>query len=247
MSSEEASITNTQNATPAMNSDGIKIKAHKLLILKALHSSRSQLSLSIEGIPGAFASIILVIDDQSNWIELDELADSAAHSALLEQKSYRASSWIKGINVDFSAKITGYAQNKKLIRYRSTIPSIIYQTQHRDSYRTSVSIMSSPEVHLILADNQVIKGQLSDISSTGALLTVAIGSGIGPGDKITQCIFKTLDNQVVIVEAEVKRQFESEHSSRTKLGCRFTNLDISTMQEIQRYTAAVERQNARRR
>ena len=244
---EESETANTNHALPKMHGDGIKIKAHKLLILKALLKSRNQLSVSIEGMQGVFASIILAIDAKNDWLELDELVDNTANSALLEKKNYRASGWLKGINVDFSANIISHEQNKNLIRYRSTIPDTIYQTQHRASYRTPVSMMSSPEVHLILSDNQVIKGQLSDISSIGALVSVPTGSPIGPGDKIEQCIFRTLDNKMIIVEAEVKRQIDAEHSSRTKLGCRFTNLDASTTQEIQRYTAAVERLNARHR
>lgn len=244
---EESEPANTDHELPEMHGDGIKIRAHKLLILKALLKTRSQLSVSIEGVEGVFASIILAIDAKNEWIELDELVDSAAHSALLEKKNYRASGWLKGINIDFSARIISHETNKDLIRYRSTIPGTIYQTQHRSSYRTSVSIMSSPEVHLILSDNQVIEGQLSDISSTGALISVPADSPIGPGDKIEQCIFKTLDNKIIIVEADVKRQIDTEHSSRTRLGCRFTNLDLSTTQEIQRYSAAVERLNARRR
>ena len=107
--------------------------------------------------------------------------------------------------------------------------------------------MSTPEVHLILKDNQVVKAQISDISSYGALLSVPVGSPLGPGDKIAQCIFKTLDNKMIIVEADVRRQIDTENSSRTKLGCRFTHLDLATTQEIQRYAAAIERQNARRR
>lgn len=79
------------------------------------------------------------------------------------------------------------------------------------------------------------------------MLTVPAGSPLGAGDKIAQCIFKTLDNKLIIVEAEVKRQLEAEHSSRTRLGCRFTNVDLLTTQEIQRYAAAIERLNARRR
>ena len=244
---EESETANINHSLPKMHGDGIKIKAHKLSILKALLESRSQLSISIEGIHGVFASIILAVDAKNNWIELDELADSAAHAALLEKRNYRASGWLKGINVDFSASIISHEQNNKLIRYRSTLPDIIYQTQHRASYRTSVSMMSSPEVHLILSDNQIIEGQLSDISSTGALINVPTDSPIGPGDKIEQCIFKTLDDKVIIVEADVKRQIDTEHSSRSRLGCRFTNLDLSTTQEIQRYSAAVERLNARRR
>ncbi|RLA41969.1 MAG: hypothetical protein DRQ64_00895 [Gammaproteobacteria bacterium] len=242
---EESETVNTD--LPKMHGDGIKIRGHKLLILKSLLESRSQLRVSIEGVQGVFASIILAIDTKNNWIELDELADSVAHSALLEKKNYRASGWLKGINVDFSASIVSHEQNNELIRYRSTIPETIYQTQHRASYRTSVSMMSSPEVHLILSDNQVIEGELSDISSTGALISVPAGSPIGPGDKIEQCIFKTLDDKTIIVEADVKRQIDTEHSSRSKLGCRFTNLDLSVTQEIQRYSAAVERLNARHR
>lgn len=244
---EESETANTDHNLPKRHEDGIKIRGHKLLILKELLESRSQLSVSIEGVQGEFASIILAIDAKNDWVELDELADSAAHSALLEKKNYRASGWLRGINVDFSANIISHEQNKKLIRYRSTIPDTIYQTQHRTSYRTSVSMMSSPEVHLILSDNQVIEGQLSDISSTGALISVPTGSPIGPGDKIEQCIFKTLDDKIIIVEADVKRQIDTEHSSRRRLGCRFNNLDSSTTQEIQRYSAAVERLNARRR
>lgn len=242
---EESETTNTD--LPKMHGDGIKIRTHKLLILKSLLENRNQLSISIEGVQGVFASIILAIDAKNNWIELDELVDSAAQSVLLEKKNYRASGWLKGINIDFSASIVSHEKNNELIRYRSTLPETIYQTQHRASYRTSLSMMSSPEVHLILSDNQVIEGQLSDISSTGALISVPTDSPIGPGDKIEQCIFKTLDDTVIIVEANVERQIDREHSSRSRLGCRFTNLDLSTTQEIQRYSAAVERLNARRR
>jgi len=93
----------------------------------------------------------------------------------------------------------------------------------------------------------VVNAEISDISTSGALLTVPAGSPLGVGDKIAQCIFKTLGNKLIIVEAEVKRELETEHSSRTRLGCRFTNVDLQTTQEIQRYAAAVERLNARRR
>mgnify|MGYP003384928847 CR=1 FL=1 len=244
---EESAAANTDQLTPKMHGDGIKIKAHKLSILKALLKSRSQLSLSTKGVQNGFASIILNIDTKNEWIELDELVDSTAHSALLEKKHYRASGWLKGINIDFSARIISHQQHRGLVRYRSTIPDTIYQTQHRASYRTSVGMMSAPEVHLILSDSQVVKGQLSDISSTGALISVPTDSPIGPGDKIEQCIFKTLNDAMTIVEAEVKRKVDTEYSSRSKLGCRFINLDLSTVEEIQRYSAALERLNARRR
>jgi c-di-GMP-binding flagellar brake protein YcgR len=244
---EDSDATNSLHALPSMHEDGIKIKAHKLSILKALLNDRSQLSVSIQGIPSVFATIILAIDTKNEWLELDELVDNTAHAALLEKNSYRVSGRLKGINVDFSARITSHEKNGGLIRYRSTLPDIIYQTQRRASYRAAVGMMSSPEVHLILSDNQVIKGQLSDISSTGALISVPNDSPIGPGDRIEQCIFKTLDEAMTIVEAEVKRQIEADYGSRRKLGCRFLNLDLSTTQDIQRYSAAVERLNARRR
>ena len=247
MPKEKAATENTNSAHPIKYDDGIKIKAHKLLILKALQENRCQLSLSIEGIDGDFVSIILATDTQNDWLELDELATSEGHTALLQQKNYRASGWLKGINIDFTASLIGQQQNAGLTRYRSSLPDTIYQHQHRASYRTPVSIMSSPEVHLILSDNQAVKAEISDISTSGALLTVPVGSPLGVGDKITQCIFKTLSNKLIIVEAEVKRELKTEHSSRTRLGCRFTNVDLQTTQEIQRYAAAVERLNARRR
>lgn len=247
MPREEAASENANSAHPIKHDDGIKIKAHKLLILKALQENRCQLSLSIEGIDGDFVSIILATDSKDNWIELDELAAIEGHTALLEHRNYRASGWLKGINIDFMASIISQQQNAGLTRYRSSLPDTIYQHQRRASYRTPVSMMSSPEVHLILSDNQVVKAEISDISTSGALLTVPVGSPIGAGDKITQCIFKTLGNKLVIVEAEIKRELETEHSSRTRLGCRFTNVDLQTTQEIQRYAAAVERLNARRR
>lgn len=247
MSREETARENTHSAHPVKHDDGIKIKAHKLLILKAMQENRCQLSLSIEGIDGAFATIILAIDTKNNWLELDELAASEGHTALLEHKNYRASGWLKGINIDFTASIIGQQQSAGLTRYRSSLPDTIYQHQRRASYRTPVSMMSSPEVHLILSDNQVINAEISDISTSGALLTVPAGSPLGVGDKITQCIFKTLRNKLIIVEAEVKREFETKQSSRTRLGCRFINIDLQTTQEIQRYAAAVERLNARRR
>jgi len=244
---EEVATENANSTHPIKHGDGIKIKAHKLLILKALQENRCQLSLSIEGIDGAFVSIILATDTKNNWLELDELAASEGHTALLEHKNYRASGWLKGVNIDFTARIIGQQQNAGLTRYHSSLPDTIYQHQRRTGYRTPVSMMSSPEVHLILSDNQVVKAEISDISTSGALLTVPAGSPLGVGDKIAQCIFKTLGNKLIIVEAEVKRQLETEHSSRTRLGCRFTNVDLQTTQEIQRYAAAVERLNARRR
>ncbi len=192
-------------------------------------------------------SIILATDTTNNWLELDELAASEGHTALLEHKNYRASGWLNGINIEFMANIIGQQQSAGLIRYRSSLPDIIYQHQRRANYRTPVSMMSSPEVHLILSDNQVINAQISDISTSGALLTVPADCPLGAGDKITQCIFKTLRNKLIIVEAEVKREFENKQSSRRRLGCRFTNVDLKTTQEIQRYAAAVERLNARRR
>jgi len=247
MPTEEPVTENANRTRSRKQADGIKIKAHKLFILKALQESRSQLSLSIEGIDGTFVSIILAIDADNNWLDLDELADSEAHTALLGNKNYRASGWLKGVNIDFTASIIGHQQNAGLTRYRSSLPDTIYQHQRRAGYRAPVSMMSSPEVHLILRDNQVVNAEISDISTSGALLTVPVGSPLGTGDKIAQCIFKTLDDKMIIVEAEVKRQIETEHSSRTRLGCRFTNIDLSTTQELQRYTAAVERLNARRR
>ncbi len=238
---------NTEHAHPTLRGDGIKIRAHKRLILKALQESRCQLNLSIAGSNEEFVSIILAIDSTDDWIELDELADSTGHAALLEKKHYRVSGWLKGINVDFEAAIIGHHKTKGLVRYRSTLPGTIYQSQRRSSYRAPVSIMSSPEVHLILSDNQVVTGQISDISASGALLTIPGDSKLNPGDKIAQCIFKTLDDKTIIAEAEVRRQIDTEHSSRSKIGCHFVNLDPPTTQAILNYTAAVERLNARRR
>ena len=247
MSLEEAKTENPDHTSPPTHGDGVKIRAHQLLILKALQENRCQLSLTIEGEPGVYASILLGIDAKNEGFDLDELADSAAHTALLEKKNYWASSWLKGVNINFSARIISHQQSAGLTRYRSLLPNTIYQHQRRAGYRTPVSMMSSPNVHLILNDNQVIKGQISDISTSGALLTVPLGSPLGPGDKIAQCIFKTPNDTLIIVEAEVKRQIKMAHGSRTKLGCRFIHLDLPTTQNIQRYTAAVERINARRR
>lgn len=247
MPREDAATENADRSHPEKRGEGVKITAHKLLILKALQENRCPLSLSIADTDGAFASIILAIDSKNGYFELDELAASEAHTALLESKSYRASGWLKGVNIDFTASIVGHHKNAGLTRYHSSLPATIYQKQRRSGYRTPVSMMSSPEVHLILDDNQVVKAEISDISTSGALLNVPSGSPLGPGDNIAQCIFKTLDNKMIIVEAQVKRQFEAENSSRTRLGCRFTNVDSATTQEIQRYAAAVERDNARRR
>lgn len=247
MPRDDAATEDAGQTHPDKRGEGVKIKAHKLLILKALQENRCPLNLSITDTDGAFVSIILAIDSKNGWLELDELADSEAHTALLESKSYRASGWLKGVNIDFTASIVGHHQNAGLTRYHSSLPATIYQKQRRSGYRTPVSMMSSPEVHLILSDNQIVKAEISDISTSGALLNVPTGSPLSPGDKIEQCIFKTLDNTMIIVEAQVKRQFEAEHSSRTRLGCRFINVDSATTQDIQRYAAAVERGNARRR
>ena len=247
MPREDAVTENAEHRHTRKNQDGIKIKAHKLLILNDLQESRCQLSLSIEGMDGTFVSIILAIDAENNWLDLDELVDSEAHTALLGNKKYRVSGWLKGVNINFTASIISHQENAGLTRYRSSLPDTIYQRQRRTGYRTPVSIMSSPEVHLILADNQVVKAEISDISTSGALLRVPVGSPLGAGDKIAQCIFKALDGSMIIVEAEIKRQVETENSSRSRLGCRFINVDLATAQEIQRYAAAVERQNARRR
>ena len=239
--------TITDHLDTARHEDAIKIKAHILLILRTLQQKRCQLSLSIKGNSEAFISIILDIDAENNWLELDEVADTQVHTALLETKIYLASAWQKGVNLRFAATITSHRESNGLIRYRSALPDTIYQSQLRAGYRTPISMMFEPEAHLILSDNQVIKGQISDISMNGALVIVPTDSPINAGDHIAQCIFKTFDNQMIIVEAEVLRSVDTEHNSRTKLGCRFINLDQSTKQDIQRYNAAIERFNARRR
>ncbi len=232
---------------PIKRDDGIKIKAHKLLILRTLQENRCHLNLAIEGINGAFMSIILATDATNSWLELDELAASEGHTALLEHKSYRASAWLKGINTEFMARIIAQRENEGLIRYRSSLPDAIYQHQRRASYRTPVSMMSSPEVRLVLSGNRVIKAKISDISTSGALLSAPANSQLEVGDKVTQCIFKALGNKLIIIEADIKREFDLKHSSRKRLGCRFTNVNLQTTQEIQRYVASVERLNARRR
>ena len=247
MPQEKPSSENNSPLGPDPSEDSVKIKAHKLLILRTLQENRCPLSLAIAGFKGTFVSIVLAVDAKNEWFELDELADPDAHLALLEKRNYQANGWLKGLNTDFTANIIGHRKHEGLIRYRSSLPRTIYQNQRRASYRTPVSMMSAPNVHLILHDNQVIKGQISNISANGALLSVPAGSPIAPGDRIAQCIFKTRNNKMIIVEAEVKRQIDAESSSRTRLGCRFTNVDLSTAQEIQRYTAAIERLNARRR
>lgn len=227
--------------------DVTKIKAHKLLIIRALQRQRSQLSISLAGSSDVSASIILEVDTAGDWFELDELPDEIAHATLLETKRYDASGRLNGVNIRFTTEITAHRKEAGLIRYRSRLPETLYQSQKRADHRTHVSIMSAPKAHLILSNNQLIEGEISNISINGALISVPTDSHIASGDNIAQCMFKTLDKKMIIVEAKVRRVVNPDNSSRSKLGCEFINLDLMTTQEIQRYAASIERLNARRR
>jgi len=243
-------MTSTETTSPA---DGRTDDEHYLV------RSRAEI-LSVLGVMAAHKVPIHVqIADRTGPIEVRLISVKPHYEELLfdatgvsnlffvkGQDHLTATATYDYIHVRFTAEHVEAATHHSQVAFRACIPKTMTRTQRRDSARFPVPSLNPPVIRLRrTSSGQELRMRMMDISCGGVSLVLEDrGTGIAVGTRLGGCTLElprigavSTDLDVVYVEKM------GNPDGWFRLGCRFSNLSMTSLDRVRDYVAVLERKH----
>lgn len=197
----------------------------------------------------ACRTAIVQIDAESDLLHFDELMPIDANRWLLPDHPIRLHGWLDGVRISFTADIIDTRLIDEKGHYFSTrFPEKLRYPQRREQYRIRIQPAAVPVSASITYggdERLTIDSDIVDLSVGGVGLILEDEPDIAISDEIS-CLLRMPDTSLKL-RLEVCSRAVLEKPTRTRIGTRFVDISASTHATVQRFIAAVQREQLRRR
>lgn len=216
-------------------------------IISNIHKSRNLLNVSLPDDRHQYNSIILDIDTDKNTITLDELNPKDGHERFLTKKTAIISTTINGVDIRFQINLHNVASSDDIAYYIVGIPDKLDYHQLRAYHRVPIGLNSIP-VLLIQNDEDVLEGELRDISAGGVSIrfTSKLPETFKRGTLIPTCMIELKDKEKITSELEIRFISKPDDKQRIQIGARFVGMDKPQQRMVERYVASLDRELRRK-
>lgn len=212
-------------------------------LLKRLADEHGILTIKLEAAEQAYSSVVLDVNCGQKTFLLDELTPTDGHKTLLSTKSLYIEGQVDGADLSFNASLLKVITEKGIISYEMQIPEQVEYIQRRSTYRVRLKAQTKTAATIYDKETKaIVKGTVVDISIGGiSLLFDRLGT-LHCGEVLQLCKIMLSDDTAISVDLEVCH-VKMLPKGRSRLGCRFANLDKNTKREIEKFVRQAERQN----
>lgn len=214
------------------------------LLLKKIHNKHSLLTITIETGDECFGSTILEINNDKNYLVVDELYPESGHLKIKNDTSISISANHAGAFVHFKTTVEAIGENAKAAYYKIGIPSELQYHQRRNTYRITTSLTSPVRVNLVNEDEILLKAELRDISHGGVCLRVNAASHIKiqNGDTIPTCLIQIGEDRKIMCTLNVCHVEIMKETGALRIGAEFTDMSKFDRRELEHFIVTLERE-----
>jgi c-di-GMP-binding flagellar brake protein YcgR len=233
------------NANPNFLTDAKKIN----VLLKNIEEASPICTVTIEGTSDHFSTSILDVQLESNQITIDKLSPPHGNQLLANNKC-KLSAIHDGIHLAFPLDSIETDSSRDISFYKVAIPNRIYYPQRRSSPRIQITALHIPFSGISERTKATVGGSIFDISRTGLCLGISITNNIARlqrGDSLKNCRI-TFEDQTISFDLAVRFvKTANKKTGRTMIGGYFENFSSKSRQKLERFVAALEREEIRNR
>lgn len=127
---------------------------------------------------------------------------------------------------------------------RARVPAVVARLQRRDSIRYPVPALNPPvcDVRLPGHDGDALHLRALDISCSGLALLIENGAlEFKAGNTITGCLLHLPDTGSIPLDLNIAYVNSFGDAGSRRMGCRFTNLHVTSLDHLSRYIMRLER------
>jgi len=231
------------SSNPNFLTDQKKIQS----LLKEIEQASPLCTITFEGSTEKFSSSILDIQLDNKQIILDELLPAHGNSLLKKTTKLKLSTLHKGIHLAFKLEHMTSGSSRGITYYKTEIPDRVFYPQRRTSPRIQITSMSIPFSGISERTQVSIGGLVYDLSRGG--VGVSCPNNIARfqrGDLLKNCRI-TIDDQTINFDLAVRFVKTSSGTRKTLVGGYFENIPSKSKNKIERFVAAIEREEIRNR
>jgi c-di-GMP-binding flagellar brake protein YcgR len=213
------------------------------LLLKKIYLKHSLLTITIEPSDECYGSTILEINNDNNYLVIDELYPEKGHAKIEIGKRITFHAHHAGALVYFIATVEAVGENPKAAYYKIGMPAEVLYHQRRNTYRISTSISEPILVNLVNEDEVLIKAELRDISHGGACLRVNAASHISihSGDIIPTCLIQVNNERKILSALNICHVEVIKETGMLRIGAEFSGMSKFDQRELEHFIATLER------
>lgn len=235
-----------QSGRPSPDYERVTSKARINWLLNQLLAKRSLLTIDIEDAVEQFTSAILKVDEHNSRVILDGLMPDSGNQLLAKKSEFRVSGSIDGVKIRFQATLNELQQHNGTVSVAAHIPKLIHYRQRRDSHRIQSPMHFTLNAMMLMENNSVQEGILRDLSHGGAQVLLQPGSSETPKSTLLECSIQLPTDETLYCSAMVCYSISSGNNSGVRTGLRFLGLTPYQQRAIERSTAFLEQQLAKK-
>jgi c-di-GMP-binding flagellar brake protein YcgR len=228
-------------------SETISFPVRIAAILQPLLQNHTLLNISIAGREEKFSSAFLQIDDDHEFIILDELVPRSINQSITPFTELFIRGQIAGISLSFKTTILDIGTDKEAVFYKVAFPNTIDYRQRRKAFRVPVGVAHSYGVKLILSPGQTLEGELHDISVSGMCVRLPKKTSIPTQwqEKVA-CELQLPNGKPLKTQFSVCREAQDTHGRNVLLGGLFLHLEKTQERIIEKFVVELQRKARRR-
>lgn len=213
-----------------------------------LHDHHALLSVRVGNHRDLFNSVILDVDEDGEWIEIDELHPEEGHKLFLAEKTIHVTSEFDGIDLVFDSELLDATTKSNIYVYTVAIPKKLKYFQRRSTFRVRMLRSAAIAVFIRLPDGASIQGELYNLSSGGVGIKFpkTVPRSVSRGVLIPECELRLTRDERVVCALETRHVIPDRSGASTLLGGRFVHLTPTQQRMINRFIATVEREQRRK-
>ena len=212
-------------------------------LLKKIYSKHSLLTISIDSSAECYGSTIIEINNDENYLVIDELYPEDGHAQIEIGKTLSFNAHYSGAFVHFFGQVEAIGENAKAAYYKIGMPEEVEYHQRRNAYRVRTSISDPIPVNLVNEDEVLIKAELRDISHGGLCLRVNAlpHISIQSGDYIPTCLIQVDNDRKILSSLNICHVETIKESGSLRIGVEFAEISKIDRRELEHFIASLER------
>jgi len=224
----------------------VTYKPYMVGLLKRLHSSRAQVSISIDRDRTVYNTIILDVDGKQQLLFLDELNSETAHKKIRKGSVIHFDGRIKGVRVKFETKVLAIEDNNHIAMYRLSLPAQMLYQQRRRHYRATV-LHHHLGISIPVPLKNHITGSIVDISAGGfcSRLTLSESNVIQEEQTVFDAKINLPGQSTITCDIEIRSIRHYPEQGYALVGGEFKQIEPNQKTHVERVVAMLDRDQRR--
>lgn len=212
-------------------------------LISKVYAKHSLLSITIDSPDEFYGSTIIEINDDENFLVIDELYPEEGHKKVEPGLSLNFHTQYSGAFVNFTGTVLAIAENEKAAYYKIGMPKKVEYHQQRNTYRIATSISDPIPVSLVNQDEVLIKAELRDLSHGGLCLRVNAASHISihNGDYFPSCLIHAGTDHKILSSLNICHVENNKETGSLRIGAEFAVMSKIDRRELEHLIATLER------